>query len=141
MSEGKDPVRIGELIRRARIRVKLTQAGLADAANITPETVSRIERNAFEPALSTLLSVARALGVNVSTLTDGDESESSMKPLSSPTVRRLAARVDRLDPSVQELLLRLSELLPENKKITRAREKGIAPGRPRKSLKPTSASR
>ena len=56
-------VHIGDKVRRERIRQALRQDELAHRAGITPTTLSRIERNESEPHVSTIRSLAKALGV------------------------------------------------------------------------------
>ncbi len=64
-----DAAAIGKRVRDARVSAGLTQAGLAEAAAISDETVSRIERGAYEPAISTAVALANALGVSLDALT------------------------------------------------------------------------
>jgi DNA-binding XRE family transcriptional regulator len=44
------PKTIARRVREARVHADLTQAELAEAAGVTDETISRIERGAYEPA-------------------------------------------------------------------------------------------
>ena len=56
-------VYIGERLKYLRVRRALTQEELAAKAGIGKNTVNRIERNLTEPHMSTLRSLAQALGV------------------------------------------------------------------------------
>jgi transcriptional regulator with XRE-family HTH domain len=101
-------------VREARARVSLTQASLAEAAGVTDETISRIERGAFEPALSTLVSIADALGVGLDGLTRVDTR--GLRPRrrahgASPLATRLARAAERLDAETLRLLVNLAEKL------------------------------
>lgn len=51
--------RIGVLIKEARIRQNLTQQQLADKAGTTKNYISRIENNASDIRLSTLMRIIR----------------------------------------------------------------------------------
>jgi transcriptional regulator with XRE-family HTH domain len=57
-------VKIGENLKRQRIRKALTQEELARQAGITTASVARIERNETEPHMSTLRKLAKALDID-----------------------------------------------------------------------------
>jgi len=113
-----------ELARRvaaARLRSGLTQAQLAEASGVTDETISRIERGRYEPAVSTLFRLAEALEVSLDRLAGDPAREGARgghgppsrgKTRLSPVVRRLRARIDVLTPDAQRALLALAEQLP-----------------------------
>ena len=56
---------VGERIREARKRKKLTQHELASALGVTQAVVGRYERGERTPKLKTLTRIAKELGVNV----------------------------------------------------------------------------
>jgi transcriptional regulator with XRE-family HTH domain len=60
----------GEKIRGLRIRKRLTQQRLAQAAGLSLTQVSRIETGAHRPRFSTLEALAEALGVDADDLID-----------------------------------------------------------------------
>lgn len=60
-------------VRRRRTEAGLSQEDVARAAEIHATEVSRLERNVHEPRLSTLLRLARGLGVKPAELLDGIE--------------------------------------------------------------------
>ncbi len=104
---------IVRLLREARERAGLSQAAVAEAAGVSSETVSRIEREQNEPELSTAIAMARALGFEIR-LTGPDVPKELREvdahlPL---VVTQLAARTVLLDATAQKALLRLAELLP-----------------------------
>jgi transcriptional regulator with XRE-family HTH domain len=105
---------IGDAIRTARSSAQLTQAKLAEAAGVSDETVSRIERGAYEPAVSTMIALADALGVSLDVLTGraGANDDSSAKRFSSPLIKRLAERAAKLGSLDVQLLLRVADSLP-----------------------------
>jgi transcriptional regulator with XRE-family HTH domain len=57
-------VRIGDNLKRQRIRKALTQEDLAQQAGLTTASVARIERNETEPRMSTLRKLAKALDLD-----------------------------------------------------------------------------
>jgi transcriptional regulator with XRE-family HTH domain len=57
-------VRIGDNLKRQRIRNALTQEDLAQQAGLTTASVARIERNETEPRMSTLRKLAKALDLD-----------------------------------------------------------------------------
>ncbi len=61
-------VKIGDRLRDLRVRRALTQAELAEKADVGTNTVARLERNETEPHMSTLRKLADALGVDPSEL-------------------------------------------------------------------------
>lgn len=108
-----DSASFGDRLKSLRQSRKLTQAVLAERAGVTDETVSRVERGAFEPALSTAIALARALDTPLDALTGGAESDTH-RPLPhplAPAVQRLVDLVLALDSDAQMALLRMAELL------------------------------
>ena len=56
----------GTAIRELRLKLGITQEGLAHLAGVTSHTVWRLERNpVFKPRLDTFRAIAKALGVDV----------------------------------------------------------------------------
>jgi transcriptional regulator with XRE-family HTH domain len=56
---------IGDRLKKAREKRKLTMQELADAAGLTQSTVSRIERDQTEPERKTIIALAQALDDNL----------------------------------------------------------------------------
>ena len=61
-------VYIGEQLKALRTRRLLTQEELAEKANVSAATVVNIERNNQEPHFRTIRKLAKALGVDPTTL-------------------------------------------------------------------------
>lgn len=61
----------GQNVRRRRESLNLSQEALGDLADLHMTEVSRLERAVREPRLSTIVRLARALGVRPSVLLDG----------------------------------------------------------------------
>ena len=66
-------VKIGENLRRERIRALLTQQELAERAGVGYPTISRIENDHAEPHFRTIRKLAKALGIDPAELVKGDE--------------------------------------------------------------------
>ncbi len=62
-------VKIGEQIRRERVKRFWTQERLASEAGITQKALSQIEGDKVEPRFSTILRLAEALKIDPSELT------------------------------------------------------------------------
>jgi transcriptional regulator with XRE-family HTH domain len=103
---------IGRQIRLARERAGLTQAKLAEAAGIADETVSRIERGAYEPAVSTLISIGEALGIGLDVIAEGAPVAAEYTSSNAALVRRLSERAAQLDASAVRALIQVAEMLP-----------------------------
>jgi transcriptional regulator with XRE-family HTH domain len=66
-------VKIGENLKRERVRALLTQQELAERAGVGYPTISRIENDHAEPHFRTIRKLAKALGVDPADLVKGDE--------------------------------------------------------------------
>lgn len=55
----------GKTVREARQNAGLTQAGLADLADLTQQYIARIEAGQINPTLATMVAVARVLHLDV----------------------------------------------------------------------------
>jgi transcriptional regulator with XRE-family HTH domain len=62
--------RLGENVRARRRERGLTQEALAEALDLSVAYVSLIERGGRNPPYTTMVAVAKALGVTVSKLSD-----------------------------------------------------------------------
>ena len=66
---------LGERVRDRRRSLGLTQEALAERANVSPETIGRLEQAAGNgPSLDTVYKVAKALGTTGSALLAADHS-------------------------------------------------------------------
>jgi transcriptional regulator with XRE-family HTH domain len=59
---------MGKTLKKLRTAKKLSQAALAKRAGLSREYVNKIEAGRYDPPLSTLNSLAKALGVPVTEL-------------------------------------------------------------------------
>ncbi|MEN9797714.1 MAG: Helix-turn-helix domain [Pseudomonadota bacterium] len=66
---------LGARIKAARNAAGMTQSRLAERAGIEVQSLSRIERGAYEPSLSTAVALAAALGMTLDLLVLGERDE------------------------------------------------------------------
>jgi transcriptional regulator with XRE-family HTH domain len=122
---------VGMLVA-ARERAGLTQAAVAEAAGVSVETVSRIERGLHEPELATVISLSRAMGYELLLVGPPGSADPAAPPeVLPPLVRLLADTAARLDPGAQRAVLRICELLvdagpPADPGSRRTRRRGSA---------------
>ncbi|SFN07883.1 helix-turn-helix domain-containing protein [Thermodesulforhabdus norvegica] len=69
---------IGRLIRKLRLERKMTQQMLADACGLTKGYLSKIENSKTAPPVSTLINIARALGVEINVFFSNGRPETSI---------------------------------------------------------------
>jgi transcriptional regulator with XRE-family HTH domain len=62
------PRQMGNTLKTLRTKKKLSQAALAQRAGLSREYVNKIEAGRYDPPLSTLNTLAKALGVTVTEL-------------------------------------------------------------------------
>ena len=60
--------KIGEIIRRLRKNMDMTQEELAELINVTPQAISKWENNVGMPDISQLIPLANVFNVSVDTL-------------------------------------------------------------------------
>ena len=65
--------KIGGKLTEIRLSQKLTQAQLAEKVNLSPESISRLERGVALPSLKTMELIANALNVKLKDFFDFDE--------------------------------------------------------------------
>jgi transcriptional regulator with XRE-family HTH domain len=59
---------VGELVRLHRLAANISQRKLGTDSGVHETTIWRIETNGVMPSISTLISIARALGVTIEDL-------------------------------------------------------------------------
>jgi transcriptional regulator with XRE-family HTH domain len=57
------PRQMGKTIKKLRIAKKLSQAALAERVGLSREYINKIEAGRYDPPLSTINALAKALGV------------------------------------------------------------------------------
>ena len=86
-------------LRELRAARGLTQEQLCEAAGVSVDAVTRIERGERTPTLATLASLARALGVEV---TDLVRTEPLPAPRFKPPIQRLVTMLSSQPDEVQD---------------------------------------
>ena len=76
-----DNVRIGNIIREARINKKMTQEQLSEAVDITPAFIGHIERGDRSLSLTTLAGIANTLNIPMYLLFSDEEITPDKKTL------------------------------------------------------------
>jgi transcriptional regulator with XRE-family HTH domain len=95
---------LGREIRRRRTALGWTQERLAEAARITPHYLSTIETGRRDPSISTVMAIAKALGVSPGELVGGVE---GLTPAGIEAARLL----QRLSRDAQDAVLKVMRLL------------------------------
>src|ERR1700679_578006 len=100
MARTREPVRIGARLRALRNEAGLTQADVAEAVGVAPETMSRLERGRLQPSTDLVTRLAAAIGVEPGALFVA----SSVKP-KTPALRPVDRRVLQLVRDLPEPLV------------------------------------
>jgi DNA-binding XRE family transcriptional regulator len=107
-----DRRQLAKSLRAARERADLTQSALADIVGVSTETISRIERGAFEPSLSTAHDIAVALAMSLDTLL-GSSRLTSARNAGAAEERQWLKVVDGAGPQGREALMTIGRLLAQ----------------------------
>jgi len=102
---------LGDRVRDARELVGLTQAALAELAQVTTETISRLERGAYEPSVSTLVAVADVLDQDLDYLCGRVANNGRRTGRQSAVDTRLSRSLGNLDTQAKKAVLRVVDLL------------------------------
>ena len=92
---------IARAIRGRREQLGLTLRTLADKSGVSSSMISDIERGAKSPTLTTLSSVAAALGLSLAALVEGPRQKSGPIYVARASTRR--SSVDRTSGSIREV--------------------------------------
>ena len=118
MASKQPAMRIGARIRALRFQAGLTQAEVAEAVGIAPESMSRIERGRFNPSTDLVARLAKAIGVEVGSLFD-HSTVTPKRPALRPVDRRLLQLVKGLPDELVEDVIRGVRLLVEVGRLTK----------------------
>ncbi len=80
----RDLLQAGQMIRARRVQLGLTLQRLGEMAGLSPAFISLVERNKAVPSLVSLVNLARALEVNVSTFMEVPAGEAHVRRRSDP---------------------------------------------------------
>ena len=115
--EGKsyDPLRIARSVRSHRKAAGLTQAELAERADLAFETISRIETAREPPSLRTVISLADALSLPLDVVvgrTTAAPGVQATQP-ATPDLRRLLSFASRIETGMLRHLVAVARALSE----------------------------
>jgi len=109
------PQAIARAVREQRKAAGLTQAELAERAELAFETVSRVESGREPPSLRTAVSLADALDLPLDVVVGRTRAAgTSEEQRTRGEVRRLAELVERIDPKVMKHLLVILKVLAQS---------------------------
>lgn len=101
-----DAAKVGMRIQDARIAHNLTQAVVAQKADIATKYLSNVERGERSPRLETFVAIANAIGVDANSLLV-DVLDVSTRIRAS----QLQEKISKLSPEKQRVVLRMIEAL------------------------------
>ncbi len=96
---------LGDAVHRARIRMKLTQAEVADLVDVDPRTILNIEHCKGNPKLEVLIPLVRALNI------DPNEIFYPEEKAESTSVRRLNNMVKECGEAEAETIIPVVDAL------------------------------
>lgn len=111
MATKRTPVdqRVRESVKRERTARGMTQEGLSERADLSLDAINRIEHGSRTPTLETIDKIARALGLTVGDLVDGNR-RPPPPDLPAP-LNQLITLLERQPDHVQDASLRLARVL------------------------------
>jgi transcriptional regulator with XRE-family HTH domain len=106
------PLTFGREVRRRRGALGLTLEQLAERSALTPNYIGTVENGRRDPSLSTVLALAKGLGVSPGELLGG------VGEL-SPVATEAATLIESLTPDIQATTLELLRALARRRRSTR----------------------
>src|SRR5262245_63271238 len=103
------PLTFGREVRRRRVMLGLTLEQLAERSSLTPNYIGTVENGRRDPSLSTVLALAKGLGVSA-----GELLGSTGEPASTPS--EAAALIESLSPEHQGALLELLRVMARRRR-------------------------
>lgn len=107
---------IGEKIKKVRTAKKLSQKEVAMSLTMDPAQYSRIENGKSDPHLSTIDKIAKALGIELSTLFTSDDLLANVKSADKSVMEKMTY-IDALDESERSAFFTLLDALIAKKKL------------------------
>ncbi len=103
------PLTFGREVRRRRSALGLTLEQLAERSGLTPNYIGTVENGRRDPSLSTVLALAKGLGVTAGELVGGMSE-------TSHTSTEVLNIMQSLSPELQEALLEFLRVLARRRK-------------------------
>ncbi len=113
-----DPVRLARSVRSHRKAAGLTQAELAERADLAFETISRIESGREPPSLRTAISLADALSLPLDVVVGRTTAAplgatTASPPLQRPELRRLLSFASKIETGMLRHLVAIARALSQ----------------------------
>ena len=99
-------IQIGEIIRKYRIKLHLTQEELAEKIDKSTGYIGQVERNETTPSLDALIVLMNVLNIDANTIFCSKENRTNELLLNE-----LCLRISKLSKEKQEFLLEFLQLL------------------------------
>lgn len=110
-STTQDDIEIGQLLKLARKKAKLSQTEVGQAVGVTYQQIQKYENGTDRIAVSRLLQMARAMGVDPVSLLPLDEGEGQERGLDDFSIRALAILSRIKTPAMKDAALSALEAL------------------------------
>ncbi len=104
MTDKEERARFGAEVRRRRESIRMTLEVLAARAGLTPNFIGTVETGKRDPSLSTIVKLARGLGISPAEFF-------SSRAERSPASDEAGRLFDLVDPSVQEPVMTILRVL------------------------------
>jgi transcriptional regulator with XRE-family HTH domain len=116
---------IGERIKKIREARGLSQKEVAGIIKMDQSQYSKIEKDKTDPALSTMLKVAKALGIQLSELFAQDDAFRDVNSYDKSVMEKIAL-IDQLDEDEKKSIFKIIDGLISKKKMKDSLTKALA---------------
>ena len=106
----------GDNVRKVREAKGLTQKEVAISCKMDPAQYSRIEHNKTDPSLSTIVKIAKAIGVSVAEIFSADELLKDVNSVDKSLMEKMAL-IDQLDKKERSAFFVMLDALVAKKKL------------------------
>ena len=106
----------GDNVRKVREAKGLTQKEVAISCKMDPAQYSRIEHNKTDPSLSTIVKIAKAIGVSVAEIFSADELLKDVNSVDKSLMEKMAL-IDQLDKKERVAFFVMLDALVAKKKL------------------------
>ena len=114
---------LSEKIKKLRKGMKLSQERLAELAGINANHLSRLERGLFQPSADVLKRLAQVLNISADyLLSERDEVQTPEVKIENKTLAERLELIERLDPTDQQVIIRVIDSMLTKQKILNALE-------------------
>ena len=107
---------LGDNIRKIREAKNLTQKQVALSCKMDPGQYSRIEHNKTDPTLSTLVKIAKALGITLAELFSADDLLKDVNSIDKSLMEKISL-IEQLDKKEKAAFFTMLDALVAKKKL------------------------